>query len=133
MTDIGLTTQQIKDNLLFTTDKVGDTMVAAIDPKEAKQWFGANPPDLTVIARSRAAAGQGAGADYLYTYLRTYYPDANKETGWNNLAFPDVGMPHALWQMQGNRRPIYDVTSEHGHETKVFKGWEQVTAGTMTP
>lgn len=132
MTDIGLTTQQIKDNLLFTTDKVGDTMVAAIDPKEAKQWFGANPPDLTVIARSRSAAGQGAGADYLYTYLRTYYPDASKETGWNNLAFPDVGMPHAMWQMQGNRRPIFEVTSEHGHETKVFKGWEQVTAGTMT-
>jgi len=68
--DIGLTEQQIKDNLLFTTEKVGETMKAAIDPRQAKDWFGANPPDLTVIARSRAGHG-GSGADYLYTYLRT--------------------------------------------------------------
>lgn len=133
MTDIGLSVQQIRDNLLFTTDKVGETMVAAIDPKEAKQWFGANPPDLTVIARSRAAPGQGSGADYLYTYLRSYYPDDSKLTGWNNLAFPNVGMPHALWQLQGNRQPVYEAHTEHEHEVKVFKGWEQVTAGTMTP
>lgn len=129
--DIGFTTEQIKDNLLFTTDKVGETMKAAIDPKQAKAWFGANPPDLTVIARSRA--GQGSGADYLYTYLRTYYPDDTKATGWNNLAFPSVGMPHVLWELQGKRRPIYDVTEEHGHEVHVFKGWEQLTPGTMTP
>ncbi len=133
LTDIGLTVEQIKDNLLFATDKVGENMVAAIDPKEAKQWFGANPPDLTVIARSRAAAGQGSGADYLYTYLRTYYPDPSKATGWNNLAFPDVGMPHVLWQLQGNRVPMYDVKTEHGREVQVFKGWEQKSAGSMTP
>ncbi len=133
MTDIGLTLEQIKDNLLFATDKVGETMIAAIDPKEAKQWFGANPPDLTVIARSRAAAGQGSGADYLYTYLRTYYPDATKATGWNNLAFPDVGMPHVMWQLQGSRVPIFDVKTEHGSEVKTFQGWEQKTAGTLTP
>ncbi len=71
--DIGLTEQQIKDNLLFTTDKVGETMKAAIDPKQAKAWFGANPPDLTVIARSRASC-RWSGADYLYTFLRTLLP-----------------------------------------------------------
>ena len=131
--DIGLTDQQIKDNLLFTTDKVGETMQAAIDPKQAKQWFGGNPPDLTVIARSRSAAGQGTGADYLYTYLRTYYPDDSKATGWNNLAFPNVGMPHVLWQLQGSRQPVYEVSGEHGHEVKAFKGWEQLTSGNMTP
>lgn len=130
--DIGLTAEQIKDNLLFATEKVGDTMVAAIDPKEAKDWFGANPPDLTVMARSRSAAGQGSGADYLYTYLRTYYPDPSKVTGWNNLAFPDVGMPHALWQLQGTRTPIYETETEHGQEVKVFKGWQPVTPGTMS-
>lgn len=131
--DIGLTNEQIKDNLLFTTDKVGETMKAAIDPKQAKDWFGANPPDLTVIARSRAAFGQGSGADYLYTYLRTYYPDESKITGWNNLAFPNIGMPHVLWELQGKRAPIYDVKTEHGHEVKVFKGWQQISPGTMTP
>ena len=129
--DIGLTNEQIKENLLFTTDKVGETMKAAIDPKQAKEWFGGNPPDLTVIARSRA--GQGSGADYLYTYLRTYYVDDTKATGWNNLAFPNVGMPHVLWELQGKRKPVYESHEEHGHEVKVFKGWQQVTPGTMTP
>ncbi|HCX80820.1 MAG: cytochrome C [Curvibacter sp. RIFCSPHIGHO2_12_FULL_63_18] len=130
--DIGLTDQQIKDNLLFTTEKVGETMKAAIDPKQAKDWFGANPPDLTVIARSRAGAG-GSGADYLYTYLRTYYPDETKATGWNNLVFPSVGMPHVLWELQGKREPQYESREEHGHEVHVFKGWKQITPGTMTP
>ncbi len=133
LTDIGLTEQQIKDNLLVTNSKVGETMQAAIDPNQAKQWFGANPPDLTVIARSRAASGQGSGADYLYTYLRTFYPDESKVTAWNNLAFPNVGMPHVLWQLQGNRQPTYETKSEQGHEVKSFKGWEQLTPGTMTP
>jgi ubiquinol-cytochrome c reductase cytochrome c1 subunit len=131
--DIGLTEQQIKSNLLFTTEKIGETMVSNINPKEAKEWFGGNPPDLTVISRSRSAAGQGTGADYLYTYLRTYYPDDSKGTGWNNLAFPNVGMPHVLWQLQGSRQPVYETKTEHGHEVKIFKGWQQLTPGTMTP
>lgn len=131
--DIGLTEQQIKDNLLFTTEKVGDTMNAAIDPKQAKEWFGANPPDLTLVARSRSAQGQGSGADYLYTYLRTYYPDDTKATGWNNLAFPSVGMPHALWELQGTRQPEYKTVSEHGHDVQVLAGWKQLTPGTMAP
>ncbi len=130
--DIGLTDQQIKDNLLFTTDKVGETMKSAIDPRQAKEWFGANPPDLTVIARSRAGHG-GTGADYLYTFLRTFYRDDTKATGWNNLAFPSVGMPHALWQLQGDRRPVFEEHHSHGRVEHVFKGWEQVSAGSMTP
>ncbi|RYF63092.1 MAG: cytochrome c1, partial [Comamonadaceae bacterium] len=94
--------------------------------------FGANPPDLTLVARSRSGHA-GTGADYLYTYLRTYYRDPEKPTGWNNLAFPNVGMPHALWQLQGERQPQFDTVKEHGHDVKVFKGWKQVSAGTMTP
>ena len=131
--DIGLTEKQIKDNLLFATDKVGETMKAAIDPKEAKEWFGANPPDLSLVARSRSGHG-GTGADYLYTYLRTYYRDPEKATGWNNLVFPSVGMPHVLWQLQGDREPVFDTIKSHGHDAKVFTGrWKQVTPGTMTP
>ena len=130
--DIGISEQQIKDNLLFTTEKVGDVMKANMDPRQAKEWFGANPPDLTLVARSRAGHG-GTGADYLYTYLRTYNPDDTKATGWNNLAVPSVGMPHALWELQGDRRPVYTKVEQHGHEVDVFKGWEQTRPGTMTP
>ena len=130
--DIGLTDQQIKDNLLFSTDKVGETMKAAIDPKQAKDWFGGNPPDLTVIARSRSGA-YGTGADYLYTYMRTFYRDPTKATGWNNLAYPNIAMPHVLWELQGERRPVFVEREEHGHKTAIFKSWEQVTPGTMTP
>ena len=129
--DIGLTEQQIKDNLLFTTEKVGDTMKANFDPKQAKVWFGGVPPDLSVIARSRAGHG-GTGADYLYTYLRTFYRDETRPTGWNNLLYPNVGMPHVLWELQGARRPVYDEIEEHGHTVKAFKGWEQITPGTMS-
>ena len=131
--DIGLTQQQIKDNLLFTTDKIGETMKVAMDPKNAKDWFGVVPPDLTLIARSRSAAGQGSGADYLYTYLRTYYRDDTKPTGWNNLAYPNAAMPHVLWELQGERKPVYETVTHNGHQTSVLKGWDQVKPGTMTP
>jgi len=129
--DIGLTEKQIKDNLLFTTDKVGDTMKVSMDAKQGKDWFGGNPPDLTVITRSRSGSG-GTGADYIYTYLRTYYRDDSKATGWNNLAYPNVGMPHVLWELQGQRRPIYEDVEQHGHTTHVFKAWEQITPGKMS-
>ena len=130
--DIGLTEQQIKENLLFTTEKVGETMKASLDPNQAKDFFGGNPPDLTLIARSRSGA-VGTGADYLYTYLRTYYRDDTKATGWNNLAYPNVAMPNVLWELQGERKPVYDERVEHGHKVSVFKGWQQVTPGSMTP
>ncbi|MCX7247852.1 MAG: cytochrome c1 [Burkholderiales bacterium] len=129
--DIGLTAEQIRSNLLVTNSKIGDTMKAAIDPQQAKAWFGVNPPDLTVIARSRAGAG-GTGADYLYTYMRSFYKDDTKPTGWNNLLFPNVAMPHVLWELQGERRAVFEEVKVHGAATSVFKGWEQVKPGTMT-
>ncbi len=100
LADIGLTDAQIRDNLVFGEAKVGDLMKIAMDPKDATQWFGAAPPDLTVIARSRASHA-GSGADWLYTYLRGFYRDPSRPTGWNNTVFPNVGMPHVLYQLQG--------------------------------
>jgi ubiquinol-cytochrome c reductase cytochrome c1 subunit len=111
LSDLGLTEAQIRDNLMFASDKVGDTMTVAMRRKDAKAWFGVAPPDLTVIARSR-------GADWLYTYLRTFYRDDNRDTGWNNLAFPNVGMPHVLHELQGAQvLKVEEQKSEHGTES----------------
>jgi ubiquinol-cytochrome c reductase cytochrome c1 subunit len=100
--DIGLTDQQILDNLVFTGVKVGDLMKVAMDPKDAAGWFGAAPPELSLIARSRSSP-DGSGADWLYSYLRGFYRDAERPTGWNNTVFPSVGMPHVLWELQGEQ------------------------------
>lgn len=110
--DIGLTDEQIKSNLLFNADKVGETMKVAMDKNEAKKWFGAPPPDLSVIARAR-------GADWLYTYLRGFYRDDTRPTGWNNVAFDKVGMPHVLWQLQGEQRlKVEESVDAHGNKTE---------------
>ncbi len=102
LTDLGLSEQQVQDNLMFTADKIGEPMRIAARPGEQKQWFGVMPPDLSLIARARASE-YGSGADWLYTYLRTFYRDDNKATGWNNVVFPDVAMPHVLWELQGQQ------------------------------
>ena len=112
LTELGLTEQQIRDNLMFTADKVGEPMKVHMDTKAGKQWFGVAPPDLSVVARSR-------GPDWLYTYLRTFYRDPKTATGWNNAVFENVGMPHALWTMQGERG--YD---------RAKKQWREISKGT---
>ena len=125
--DIGLSDQQIKDNLILGDQKVGDLMTIAMNPKDAKAWFGKVPPDLSVEARAR-------GTDWLYTYFRTYYKDPERPTGWNNLVYPNVGMPHVLWQLQGERAAKFeDVKDPHdpSKTVKVFKGFEQLSPGTM--
>jgi len=123
--DLGLSEIQIKKNLLFAGEKVGEPMTVAMNKKEAKEWFGATPPDLTVISRAR-------GDDWLYTYLRGFYRDDTRATGWNNTVFDKVGMPHVLYQLQGEQRlKVEEHVGEHGkkHEVKTL---ELVKPGTMT-
>ncbi|HYD94222.1 MAG TPA: cytochrome c1 [Noviherbaspirillum sp.] len=134
MKDIGLSDDQIKNNLLFTGEKVGDLMKVSMAPKDAKDWFGAVPPDLSVIARAKAS-GEGSGADWLYTYLRTFYQDDTRPTGWNNLVFPNVGMPHVMWELQGVRAAKFAEEKDPHDASKVvhkFAGYEQIKPGTMT-
>jgi ubiquinol-cytochrome c reductase cytochrome c1 subunit len=119
--DLGLSEQQIKDNLLFATDKVGSTMDVAMTKADAKAWLGATPPDLSVEARAR-------GADWLYTYLRGFYRDDSRPTGWNNVVFDKVGMPHVLWTFQGVMKPVYREDGEH----KVVDHLELEKPGSMT-
>ena len=114
--DIGIDEDTIKANLLFSSDKVGDLMTISMQPKDGKAWFGATPPDLSVIARAKNSE-DGSGPDYLYTYLRGFYQDDTRPTGWNNTVFPNVGMPHALWELQGIQKPVY--VDEKGEDGKV--------------
>ncbi|MDD3353167.1 cytochrome c1 [Zoogloea sp.] len=116
--EIGLSEQLIKDNLMFTADKIGEPMRIAMQRDEAKVWFGAAPPDLTVIARSRASEF-GSGADWLYTYLRSFYRDPERPTGWNNVIFENVGMPHVLYELQGDMvAKVEEKDDGHGGKTK---------------
>ena len=123
--DLGLSDDQIRDNLLFTAEKVGELMKTPLEPKMGKQWFGVPPPDLSVVARSR-------GTDWLYTYLRAFYRDPKTVTGWNNAVFENVAMPHALWRLQGERG-LEIVTSKDlaGHERVEYK-WSQITPGSIS-
>ncbi|MFZ5483744.1 MAG: cytochrome c1 [Pseudomonadota bacterium] len=126
MQDIGLTEQQIKDNLLFAADKPGELMKVSMNKKEAKEWFGAAPPDLSVIARSR-------GADWLYTYLRAFYRDNTRPTGWNNTVFDKVGMPHVLQELQGHLAPVMRTETDHEGKThEVIERLELVKPGKLT-
>ncbi|MBK5913792.1 cytochrome c1 [Rhodocyclus purpureus] len=100
--ELGFTEEQVKDELMTTADKIGEPMRIAGRAEEQKAWFGATPPDLSLVARSRAS-GDGSGADWLYTYLRSFYRDENRPTGWNNVVFENVGMPHVFWELQGEQ------------------------------
>ncbi len=117
LTDLGLTESQIRENLLFTADKVGETMSSVLDPKDAKAWFGVVPPDLSLVARAR-------GPDWLYTYMRSFYRDPESRTGWNNHLFPNVAMPHVLWEQQGDAvlqvtERVDPVTGERREQRKL--------------
>lgn len=115
LTALGLSEAQIRNNLMFTAEKVAEPMKVPMDPKAAKVWFGVAPPDLSVVARVR-------GPDWLYTYLRTFYRDPKTATGWNNVVYPNVAMPHALWNLQGER--AYDAKAH---------AWSEISKGSQSP
>ena len=94
--DLGIPEGLMLDNLVFTGAKIGEHMSIGMRPEDAKVWFGAAPPDLTLVARVR-------GNDWLYTYLRTFYEDPARPWGVNNKAFPNVGMPNVLVGLQGRQ------------------------------
>ena len=94
--DIGLSKKDIKENLLFTAKKIGDPMEISMPVNESKKWFGATPPDLSVVARSR-------GSDWIYSYMKGFYRDSSREIGWNNIVYVNSAMPHILWELQGEQ------------------------------
>jgi ubiquinol-cytochrome c reductase cytochrome c1 subunit len=136
--DLGISEELVKENLLFAADKVGDLMKAVMRKEDANNWFGVAPPDLTVVARSR-------GPEWIYTYLRSFYRDEKSHSGWNNLVFTNVAMPHALYEWQGEQRPVYKMVPEKifveqdgkqiekTFETQVLERLDLVKPGTKTP
>ena len=119
--DLGLTEEEVKQNLMFTTDKIGDTMNVAMDPEQSAKWFGTTPPDLSVTTRAR-------GVDWVYTYLRSFYVDESRPFGVNNRVFPDVGMPHVLWKLQG----VQTAVTKEVDGQKVIEKLEITEPGTMS-
>ena len=99
--DLGLSETEITENLIFNDAKIGDYMTIAMQPKDAKTWFGVTPPDLSLMARAKAENLGQPGTDYIYTYMRTFYRDKSRDLGWNNLAFPSAGMPNPFWEQAG--------------------------------
>ena len=123
--DLGIEESILQSNLMFGTDKSGDTMTIAMQKEDAEKFFGTAAPDLSVIARSR-------GADWLFTYFMTFYRDDSRPFGVNNLAFKDVAMPHVLWELQGIQKPVFKtVEKEDGTQHAVIDHLELETPGTL--
>jgi ubiquinol-cytochrome c reductase cytochrome c1 subunit len=122
--DLGISDDILKSNFMFGTDKVGDTMTIAMQLEDAEQYFGGSaPPDLSLIARSR-------GADWLYSYFKTFYVDESRPYGVNNLQFPDVGMPNVFWELQGRQR-LAEADKMEGHGS-IVDNLEVITEGTQS-
>lgn len=151
-TEVGLTEDDIKDNLIFADKKPGDLMSIAMPDQDAAGWFGAAAPDLTLVGRIKPG-----GADWIYSYLKGFYVDPSRPMGVNNTVFPNVGMPHVLWQLQGIQEPVYKYEIHHDGATvasfdtedeaaafanekgesyrleRVVESLELVQSGSMTP
>ena len=126
-TDLGISEQQLIDNLMFTGERPFDTIRNGMNPDDAKRWFGVAPPDLSLVARSR-------GTDYVYTFLRSFYVDASRSTGVNNLMLPGTAMPHVLWELQGEQEVVWEGKMDaQGNASKHFKEFKSVKPGKLTP
>lgn len=123
---LGLSEEQVMENLMFNGEKIHDTILATMPADGAERWFGVAPPDLSLIARSR-------GADYLYNFLRTFYLDESRPLGVNNMMLAGAAMPHVLWELQGLQKPVYKESEDaNGISHKEFDHFEPVTAGKLS-
>jgi ubiquinol-cytochrome c reductase cytochrome c1 subunit len=128
LTEVGLSEEMVKNNLIFADAKVGDQMTIAMSEQDAADWFGAAPPDLTLISRIKHD-----GPDWLFSYLRSFYTDESRPLGANNTVFPNVGMPNVLWELQGIQKAVYKEEEREGHVVKVVDRLELAEPGSLTP
>jgi len=122
--DLGLSEDQVEKNLIFTDQRIGDTMTVAMRPQDASRWFGKAPPDLSVVARRKGPADEGA--DWLLAFLKGFYADPKSASGWNNTVLQNAAMPNVLSALQGIQKPVFD---EHGN----IRELELVQTGSLTP
>jgi len=124
--DLDIPEEVVRKNMLFSGGKIGDLMTTTMTEEDGKAWFGVPPPDLSLIGRLR-------DAQWLYNYLRAFYVDENAPSGWNNVVFENVAMPHVLYELQGRQKAVFKtVIDSHGNESEVLDKFELVTPGTMT-
>ena len=122
---LGLSEEQLVDNLMFNAEKTFETIRSAMPPDDAARWYGVAPPDLSLIARAQ-------GADYIYNFLKGFYLDPDSPTGVDNLVLGGTSMPHVLGELQGYREAIFsEHTDDAGSVNMLFEGFEPVTAGSM--
>jgi ubiquinol-cytochrome c reductase cytochrome c1 subunit len=122
--DLGLTEQEVMDNLNFTGAKFGETVVSHMPEDSAKEWFGKAPPDLSLEVRAK-------GGDWVFNYLNSFYLDPSRPVGWNNTIFPNASMPNPLWELQGVQTAIRGK-AEGGGDAPVEK-LELAQPGRLTP
>lgn len=127
LTKLGMTEDDIRLNMLTTADKIGETMQVAMKREDAKKWLGVAPPDLSLEAAAKKP-------DWIYSYITGFYKDDNRPTGWNNIYFENVGMPHALWVEEGVKEAIFADEPDHNDPSKMvktFKGFTEAKGGKM--
>jgi ubiquinol-cytochrome c reductase cytochrome c1 subunit len=124
--DLGMTEEQVIDNLMFGAARPTETMDVAMRPADGLRWFGITPPDLSLLARSK-------GADYIYNYLRTFYLDPKRPAGVNNLMLPNTAMPHVLWELQGLQTAVFENEEHGGIRQVVFRKFEPAVPGKLSP
>lgn len=124
--DLGIPPDLVVRNMMYTSEKIGAPMETTMPPEDAEKWFGVAPPDLSLIGRLR-------GPEWLYNYFRTFYLDENSPSGWNNVVFENVAMPHAMHELQGLQRAVFKTeTDRHGNQREVLDYFEIATPGKMT-
>lgn len=122
---LGLSEEQLIDNLMFNADKTFETIQASMPSKDAARWYGVQPPDLSLMVRAK-------GADYVYNFLKGFYVSEDSPTGVNNLVLAGTSMPHVLWELQGFQVANFAThNNEDGSVTTTFEGFETLTAGSM--
>ena len=121
---LGLSEEQLIDNLMFNAEKTFETIQASMPAEDAARWYGTAPPDMSLMARAK-------GADYIFNFLKSFYLDADSPTGVDNSVLAGTSMPHVLWELQGYQRVIVEEHTVDGVTTHEFTGYEHVTSGSM--